>query len=219
MNIGIIGSGLIGASVAKLAIAAGHRPMISNSRGPESLAQLAHSLGCRAGTSEEAAAFGDMVLIAIPFKNRFQLPVSTLACRIVIDSSNYYPHRDGRIDELENGITTTSELMQCILTQSRLVKCFNAILARDLSLHQLPHGVHGRRAIPAAADDVEALNVVADFVDTLGYDVVKLGSLRESWRFERARPGYCLRLDAFQMEQILTANTRASWVEEGSWRL
>lgn len=219
MDIGIVGAGFIGEGVARLAVAAGHRAMISNSRGPDSLTALAKSVGCLAGTAAQAAVFGDMVLIAVPLKNRFQLPVAALDGRIVIDSNNYYPHRDGRIDELEDGSATTSGLLQAILPRSRVVKCFNAILARDLGRDRRPRDAPGRRALPVAGDDAEALGKVAGFVESLGYDGVDAGPLAESWRFERARPGYCQPLDAVQLARTLSENTRASWVEEGSWRL
>lgn len=219
MDIGIVGAGFIGEGVARLAIATGHQVMISNSRGPDSLAALANSIGCIAGTAEQAAAFGDMVLLAVPLKNRFQMPVAALDGRIVIDANNYYPHRDGRIDELEDGSNTTSGLIQEILPRSRVVKCFNTILARDLERDHRPRGVSGRRALPIAGDDTEALAVVAALVETLGFDVVNAGTLAESWRFERARPGYCQPLDAAKLARTLSENSRDSWVEEGSWRL
>ena len=117
---GFIGSGNIGSTVARLAIAAGHDVVISNSRGPETLADLVAELGphARAATAAEAAEAGDVVVVTIPLKAYRDVPVDALAGKVVIDTMNYYPQRDGQIDELDDGSTTTSELLQAHLPQS-----------------------------------------------------------------------------------------------------
>ena len=218
MKIGIIGAGYIGRAVAELASAAGYEVMISNSRGPDTLSSVAVTTRSRAGTAEEAARFGDIVVIAIPFKNRDQLNPDALAGKIVVDAGNYYPQRDGHIEALDKRQTTTSEITATLLPKSRIVKGFNAILAKDLERDGKPKGTAGRRALPIAGDDDEAKRIVAEFHDKIGFDVVDAGSLADSWRFERAKPGYCIRLDMAGMKSALAAAERDVEVAEGSWR-
>ena len=148
---GFIGSGNIGSTVARLAIAAGHDVVLSNSRGPETLADLVAELGphARAATAQEAAAAGDLVVVTIPLKAYRDVPVDELAGRTVIDTMNYYPQRDGQIEALDDGSTTSSELLQAHLPQSHVVKGFNNIYfehLRDLAQPLLPAGADGRSA-------------------------------------------------------------------------
>src|SRR3954454_14387711 len=123
-TIGLIGSGNIGSTVARLAVAAGHDVVMSNSRGPETLADLVSDLGdhARAATATEAAQAGDVVVVTIPLKNYREVPVEELAGKIVIDTMNYYPGRDGQIADLDSQSTTSSELLQAHLPASRVVK-------------------------------------------------------------------------------------------------
>ena len=218
MRIGIIGAGYIGRALAKLAVDHGVEAMISNSRGPETLASVAMATRSRAGTVDEAIAFGDIVAIAVPFNNRRLLPGAALAGKIVVDANNYYPHRDGHIPELDERHTTTSEMIAALMPRARVIKAFNAILATDLERDGRPVGAPDRRALPIAGDDLGAKRVVAEFQDCVGFDVVDAGSLGESWRFERAKPGYCVPLDRIGMAQALAAAQRDVEVEEGAWR-
>ena len=128
-TIGLIGSGHIGSTVARLAVDAGHDVVLSNSRGPETLADLVAELGprARAATAAEAAAAGDIVVVTIPLKAYREVPVEPLRGKIVIDTNNYYPQRDGHIAELDDGSTTSSELLQEHLPESHVVKAFNNI--------------------------------------------------------------------------------------------
>src|SRR5437588_10565672 len=123
-TIGLIGAGKIGRQVARLAVAHGYDVVISNSRGPETLSDLVAELGpgARAATVAEAARAGDIVVVTIPLKNYRSVPVEPLAGKIVIDTNNYYPERDGHIPELDNESTTTSELLQAHLPTSKVVK-------------------------------------------------------------------------------------------------
>ena len=125
-TIGIIGAGNIGSQVARLAVRSGYNVVISNSRGPETLSGLIAELGpsARAGTAMEAAQSGDIVVVSVPLKNYRTVPVEPLAGKIVIDTNNYYPQRDGRIPELDDESTTTSELLQAHLPTSKVVKAF-----------------------------------------------------------------------------------------------
>src|SRR5215210_3132912 len=146
-TIGLIGAGHIGSQVARLAVSNGFNVVISNSRGPETLADLVRELGenARAATPAEAAAAGDIVVVTVPLKNYRDVPVEPLAGKIVIDTNNYYPQRDGHIAELDNESTTTSELLQAHLPTSKIVKAFNHIYAAELTSHGQPAGTKNRR--------------------------------------------------------------------------
>src|SRR3954468_4718064 len=136
-TIGFIGAGYIGSQVARLATSRGYPVVISNSRGPETLAALVGELGerARAATVAEAAKAGDIVVVSIPLKNYRDVPVAPLAGKIVIDTNNYYPQRDGHIPELDDESTTTAELLQAHLPSSKVVKAFNHLYAAELTTH------------------------------------------------------------------------------------
>ena len=157
-TIGLIGAGHIGSQVARLAATHGYNVVISNSRGPETLSTLVAELGpnARAGTAVEAAEAGDIVVVTVPLKNYRAVPVAPLAGKIVIDTNNYYPERDGHIRELDNESTTTAELLQAHLPTSKVVKAFNHIYAAELTTHGQPAGSKNRRALVIAGDDQAA---------------------------------------------------------------
>jgi 8-hydroxy-5-deazaflavin:NADPH oxidoreductase len=156
MKIGIVGAGMIARAVAAVAIKHGHEVMVSNTRSRDTMFSLVGTLGCEAGTPEEAAAFGEVVLIAIPLKNYKTVPVAPLEGKIVLDANNYYPERDGHIDELDSNETTTSELLGRHLPKSRIVKAFNAIQASQIERDGRPKGSSDRRALPIAGDEPAA---------------------------------------------------------------
>ena len=210
MTIGLIGAGHIGSQLARLAVAHDHDVVLSNSRGPETLSELVAELGpkARAATPSEAAAAGDMVVVTIPLKNINTVPVAPLANKIVIDTNNYYPQRDGHIAELDNETMTTSELLQRHLPASKVVKAFNHIQAAALTGDAQPAGTSNRRALAIAGDDAAAKAVVAKLIDQFGFDVVDLGPLAESWRIERDTPGYGPRRNADELRRDLAAARR-----------
>lgn len=219
MRIGMIGAGFIGRAVAQLVIAAGHEAMLSNSRGPQSLSSVASGIpGSRVGTVEEAAAFGELVLVAIPLEHYRSLPASLLQGKTVLDANNYYPERDGRISALDQFETTTSQLLAEHLSGSTVVKVFNAILANDLLTDARPAGSADRRALPVASDDPSAKALVINLLDQIGFDSVDAGGLVESWRFERAKPAYCIPLDRAGLIVALAVAKRDVELEHGSWR-
>ena len=195
MKIGVIGAGFIGRAVAKLGKAAGHEVMLSNARGPQTLASVPSMLGCQIGTVEEAAAFGDVVAVAIPLGKYKTLPAAPLAGKVVLDANNYYPDRDGQIAALDAREATTSGLLAAHLPESRVVKCFNAIMATDLEDDGRPAGTPGRRALPIAGDDAASKAIAIDLVEQFGFDGVDAGPLATSWRFERAKPAYLIPFD------------------------
>jgi predicted dinucleotide-binding enzyme len=217
MNIGIFGAGNIGAAVAKLAADVGHDVMIS-SRHPQHLVARAATIGCRAGTIEQAASHGELCLAAIPLNALESLPAALLAGKIVIDAMNYYPDRDGRIVALDQRLITTSELVARHLQHATIVKAINAILAQDLPIDSRPSIPTGRRALPIAGDDPHANQVVASLLAEFGFDTLDTGPLAESWRFERAKPAYCIPLDKPGLIQALKAATRETELPDGSWR-
>jgi hypothetical protein len=209
-TIGLIGAGHIGSQIARLAIASGYRVVISNSRGPETLSELVAELGsnARAAPVIEAARSGDIVVVTIPLKNYSSVPVEPLAGKIVIDTNNYYPQRDGNIPELDNESTTTSELLQAHLPTSKVVKAFNHIYAAELTTHGMPAAAKDRRALVIAGDDVEAKATVARLLDQFGFDAVDVGPLKEGWRIQRDTPGYGPRRTAEALRRDLAAAKR-----------
>ena len=192
MKIGIIGAGRIGRAAATRLVSAGHEVMISNSRGPETLSELEQTLGqsAHAGTAEQAAEFGEVVLVAIPLAGIGELPVDALRGRIVIDANNYYPDRDGRIDELEDGSAGSSELLARRLPGARVVKAFNTIYYERLEHAGRPAGSGDRLAIPLAGDDAQAKSLVAGLIDDMGFDPVDHGSLTDGRRQQPGTPVY-----------------------------
>ena len=191
-TVGFIGSGRIGGTVARLSVAAGHRVVLSNSRGPETLKDLVDELGplARAATGEQAAAAAEIVVVAIPLRAYRSVPADPLAGKTVIDADNYYPQRDGHIAELDSGSLTSSELLQRYLAASRVVKAFNNIYYRHLLSLARPAGAADRSFLPIAGDDPGAKQAVAAFLDSIGYGTVDAGSLAESWRQEPGTPVY-----------------------------
>jgi predicted dinucleotide-binding enzyme len=209
-TIGLIGAGHIGSQVARLAVANGYDVVISNSRGPETLSALVAELGPkgRAGTADDAARSGDIVVVTVPLKNYRAVPVEPLAGKIVIDTNNYYPERDGHIPELDNESTTTSELLQKHLPKSKVVKGFNHIYAAELTAHGQPAGSKNRRALVIAGDDAEAKATVTRLLDQFGFDTVDAGPLKEGWRIQRDTPGYGPRRTADELRRDLAAAKR-----------
>ncbi|HEY4086822.1 MAG TPA: NADPH-dependent F420 reductase [Bryobacteraceae bacterium] len=209
-TIGLIGAGHIGSQVARLAVANGYDVVISNSRGPETLSDLVAELGpkARAGTVMDAARSGDIVVVTVPLKNYAAVPVEPLAGKIVIDTNNYYPERDGHIPELDNESTTTSELLQNHLPTSKVVKGFNHIYAAELTTHGQPAGSKNRRALVIAGDDAGAKATVTHLLDQFGFDTVDAGPLKEGWRIQRDTPGYGPRRNAEELRKDLAAARR-----------
>ena len=190
MNIGIIGSGNIGATAARLFITAGYSVAISNSRGPETLLSLVAELGAQAhaATVEDAAKFGELVLIAIPFISYKTLPSAAFSGKIVIDAENYYPQRDGNVPELDTDRTTSSELLAVHLPEARVIKAFNTIPSQDLATAantSLPIGE--RRAIFVAGDDAKAKRLVMNLIEQIGFGAVDTGTLAAGGR--QQQPG------------------------------
>ena len=178
--------------MARLAVDAGHDVVLSNSRGPETLTDLVEELGphARAATSAEAAAAGDIVVVTVPLKAYRDVPVEPLRGKVVIDTNNYYPQRDGHIAELDDESTTVSELLQAHLPESHVVKAFNNIYFKILGSLQRPSGDPERSVLAIAGDDDDAKKQVTDLLDSLGYDAYDVGPLSEGWRYQRDTAAY-----------------------------
>ncbi|MEO7275136.1 MAG: NADPH-dependent F420 reductase [Vicinamibacterales bacterium] len=211
-TIGFIGAGHIGSQVARLAVKNGYDVILSNSRGPDTLVDVVNELGpsARAATTAEVAAAADLVVVTIPLGRYRTVPVAPLAGKIVIDTNNYYPQRDGLIPELDAATATSSELLQQHLPQSKVVKAFNHIYAAQLTTDGTPAGTPNRRALVIAGDDAEAKKTVTELLDTFGFDTVDAGTLKDSWRIEPGTPGYGPQRNAEELRADLEAATHRS---------
>lgn len=189
MRIGIIGAGRIGATLARLLVGVGHEVAIANSRGPETLRDLVAELGSRARAvrPEEAARTGQLVIVSIPLGRYRELPREALSGRIVVDTNNYSPDRDGRFPQLDDGSTTSSELLADHLGEARVVKAFNAIFWEHLRDQGKAPGERGRIGIPISGDDELAKLAVEQLIDQIGFDAVDAGGLAGGGR--RHQPG------------------------------
>lgn len=200
MIIGLIGAGNIGSAIARNAVRTGHQVVLSNSRGPETLADLVAELGAaaRAATAQEAAEAAELAVVTVPFGKEDQVPVEPLAGKVVIDTDNYYWERDGHHADLDEGRQTVAGALQAHLPGSKVVKAFNQILAGRLA-----EGGDGRQAIPIAGDDEQAKATVAELIRSFGFDVVDAGPLAEGARFDRDQPSYGFEGDADALREKL----------------
>jgi 8-hydroxy-5-deazaflavin:NADPH oxidoreductase len=218
MKIGIIGSGEIGGTLTRRFTALGHQVAVANSRGPESLADLAAETGAIPVSVRDAAKFGDVVVVTIPEKNILDLPrdlfAGTPETVVIIDTGNYYPReRDGRIDGIEAGLTESRWVAEQL--KRPVIKAFNNIRAEHLLKLGRPKGTSGRIALPVAGDDDAAKAVVIQLVDELGFDGVDAGTLDESWRQQPDTPVYGTDLDA---EGVRKALSKSSKERKPEWR-
>ncbi|MFC6018023.1 NADPH-dependent F420 reductase [Plantactinospora solaniradicis] len=196
-TIGFIGSGNIGSTLARLAVGAGHDVVLSNSRSPETLHNLIAELGprARAATTAEAATVGDIVVVAVPIRAYRQVPAAPLRGKVVIDTLNYDPARQGRVPEIEAGDTPAPLLLQSHLAGSSVVKAFSTVFFKHLANLGRPAGAADRSAVPIAGDDPIAKKAVAALIDSLGYDTYDVGPLAESRRFAPGTPAQHAHLD------------------------
>jgi len=192
MEIGIIGSGRIGATAARLFVDAGHDVVIANSRGPDSLTDLVQDLGesARPATVEDAASIAELVLVAIPFGRYGELPAEALRNKIVVDATNYYPERDGHFRELDEDTTTSTELLAAHAANARVVKAFNTMKWTDLGERGSQGPLDERLVLLVAGDDQEAKDRVSALIEQIGFAPVDTGGLAEGGR--RQQPGSSL---------------------------
>ena len=218
MRIGIIGAGNIGGTLTRRLTAAGHTVSVANSRGPETLKDLAQETGAKPVTVTEAARAGEVVIVTIPMKNLSKLPHNlfqgTFENVVVVDTNNYYPRqRDGRIRAIEDGLPESRYVEQQL--GRPVIKAFNNIYAEHLMNMGKPAGTEGRIALPVAGDDEKAKSLVMKIVDELGFDPVDAGGLDESWKQQPDTPVYATDHDA---EGVRRALAQASQQRKPEWR-
>jgi 8-hydroxy-5-deazaflavin:NADPH oxidoreductase len=216
MRIGIIGAGQIGGTLARHLAKLGHRIAIANSRGPDSLTELAAEIGATPVSVVDAANTGEVVIVSIPQKAVPDLPRGLLANVpdrvVVVDTGNYYPElRDGRIDAIERGMLDSQWVAQQL--GRPVIKAFNNIYAKSLLEKGVPPGTRGRIALSVAGDRVEAKAPVLRLVDELGFDPVDGGDLNDSWRQQPGTPAYCRDLEATALRRALAEADRSRIAE------
>jgi 8-hydroxy-5-deazaflavin:NADPH oxidoreductase len=199
MRIGIIGAGEIGGTLARRWVELGHEVRVANSRGPESLVELAAATGATPVTVAEAVVDREVVVVTIPMVAVGRLPAGLFAAvdpgTLVIDTCNYFPRqRDGRIDEIEDGMPE-SRWVEGQLGRP-VVKVFNTIDHLPLGSKGRPSGARGRIAVPVAGDEAAARRRAMDLVEELGFDPVDAGPIEESWRQQPDSPVFGANLDA-----------------------
>jgi predicted dinucleotide-binding enzyme len=208
MKIGIIGAGNIGGNLTRRLTAVGHDVSVANSRGPETLSELAMETGAAPVTVADAPRDAELVIVTIPLKNVPNLPKDLFAHAApgfaVIDTNNYYPQqRDGRIAGIEDGDLTESRWVAQQLGHT-VVKALNGTYAADILERPLPSGTPGRQALPVAGDDADAKKLVRELIDQIGFDTVDAGGLDDSWRQQPGTPVYGLRGDVAAVTKALS---------------
>lgn len=205
MKIGIIGAGNIGGNLTRCLTALGHDVLVANSRGPHTLTALAEETGATPVRAEDAARDAQVVVITVPVKAVPDLPKGLLDEAAegvaVIDTGNYYPQRDGRIAEIEDGLTESAWTAQQI--GHPVIKAFNGTYAQDILDAPRPAGAPDRMALPVAGDDEQAKQVVRALIDELGFDTIDAGGLDTSWRQQPGTPVYGLRAGTDEVTKAL----------------
>src|SRR5882757_9270332 len=212
MNIGVIGPGQIGEVIVRKLRGAGYAVKMANARGPESLKDLAEKTGAIPVSVEQVVQDVDILFLAVPQKSIPGLPKGLLSKArketIVIDVGNYYRFRDGRIDEIENGLTESVWVERQI--GRPVVKVLNTIIAKALAEAGRPAGSRDRVALPISGDNTKAKEIVAQLIDRIGFDSVDAGTITESWRQQPGTPVYCTNPTKEELQLWLTKVDRSS---------
>jgi predicted dinucleotide-binding enzyme len=209
MKIAILGTGFIGKTLVRKLSAAGHTITFANSRGPETLQDLAQETGATALTAAEAVQGVDAIITSIPFGKSASLKeiLSAVPADVpVIDTSNYYPQRDGHIPAVDDGQVESLWVQEQF--GHSVVKAWNNVLAGTLEDKGLPPGAEGRTALSVAGDDARAKKVAMDLVETTGFDAIDGGTLEESWRQQPGTPGYCVEFQVDALKRALASAIR-----------
>jgi len=212
MNIGVIGPGNIGEVIIRKLRDAGYPVKMANARGPESLKHLAKKTGAIPVSVEQVVQDVDILFLAVPQKSIPGLPKGLLSKArketIVIDVGNYYPFRDGRINEIENGLTESVWVERQI--GRPVVKVLNTISSKALIAAGRPAGNRDRVALPISGDNPEAKEIVAQLIDRIGFDSVDAGAIAESWRQQPGSPVYCTNPTKEELQLWLQKVNRSS---------
>lgn len=219
-TIGILGAGKVGTVLARLLIASGYRVLISGSGAPSKIDLIIDVLvpGATTGTSAEVAAEADVVILALPLGKALPLdgheaiPSDAVRGKLVIDAMNYWWEIDGVRDDLNNPLTATSELVQELLAESRVVKAFNHMGYHDLDEGPLPAGTPGRRGIGIAGESDADIASAGVIVDAAGFDPVVVGTLHDSFLLQ---PGSELFGANFPADEVRAAAERFPTTERG----
>lgn len=210
MKIGIIGAGNIGATLARKLAACGHEVKLANSKDPQSIQNLANEIGVHAVTKEDAVSEVDVVILSIPFAKYPDLKqtLSHVPEKIVvIDTSNYYPGRDGAIKEVDDGKPESVWVSEQI--GRPVIKAWNAVLAATLAGKGQPAGSLTRIALPVAGRDITAEAIAQDLVEDTGFIALAAGNLEDSWRQQPGTPAYCTELTLPELKLALQAANKA----------
>ncbi|MFD1722348.1 NADPH-dependent F420 reductase [Amnibacterium endophyticum] len=207
-TIGMIGTGHVGAQIARAVAVAGYDVVLSNAGGVGTLGGLVSELAPRAtaATVPEAAARADLVVVAVPMRAFSALPADALAGKVVAVTSNYNRDREGPVLAIDEQRTTVPGILQAVLPRSRVVRAFSHISSAELTTDGSPAGTPHRRALAFAGDDSSAGAAVAALYDAIGFDALDLGGLDEAWRIDRGQPAFIAHLD---LEQLQVAVARA----------
>jgi predicted dinucleotide-binding enzyme len=209
--IGFIGTGHVGAQIARAVVAAGYDVIVSNARGPSSLGPLVGELAGRASaaTVDGAASAASLVVVAIPIGAFASVPVAPLAGKTVIVTSNYNRDREGAVPALDNGQTTVPGLLQAHLPGAHVVRAFSHIDSAEITTDGRPAGTPHRRALAIAGDDAAAKKTVAAIYDAVGFDTLDLGGLDDAWRVDRGQPAFIAHLDVPELSAYVARADRS----------
>lgn len=209
-TIGFIGAGSIGANVARAAAAAGYDVILSNGHGPDSLTELVADVGphARAATAEDAARRGDLIVVAVPYPAFDGLPLSAMAGKVVLATTNYIPQYTGHITELDDTTVTEVGMLQRRLPDSKVVKVFSHLNAAEVPTDGTPAGTPNRRALALAGDHADAKEAAAEVYDATGYDTLDVGGIDESWKFGFGQPAFIVRQNLDELRVNIAKATR-----------
>lgn len=208
MRIAIVGTGHVGSTLSRRFVDVGHDVIVSNSRGPDSLSELVTELGPRAtaATAAEAVRVGELIVVSVPLKAVHDVPTEGTAGKVVVDTMNYFPDRDGRFPEIESGETGSSDLLAEHLGSARVVKAFNTVVWDRLGEPGKPPGSLNRIALAISGDDPEAKAIVSGLVSEIGFEPVDVGSLSDAGR--KQQPGGPLFTADLSPDELLAAARR-----------